>query len=65
MTDKSINEVIKNKDLLAQINESGITTLEELCSYSKKKLVEKGIANLYVKDIMIALQSEGLDLKKR
>lgn len=65
MTDKSINEVIKNKDLLAQINEAGITTLEELCTYSKKKLVEKGIANLYVKDIMIALQSEGLDLKKR
>ena len=65
MADKQINEIIKNKAILEQLNNIGINTLEELCSYSPKRLTEKGLANLYVKDIAIALQCEGFDLRKK
>ena len=60
MAEKQINDIVRNKAILEQLN-----TLEELCSYSPKRLTEKGIASLYVKDIAIALQCEGLDLSKK
>ena len=62
---KSIADIIKKEKLVKMINDIGINTLEELCSYSPKRLIEKGIQSLYVKDIAIALQCEGLDLKKK
>lgn len=65
MSEKNISDIVKNKAILEQLNHLEINTLEELCSYSPKRLTEKGIANLYVKDIAIALQCEGLDLSKK
>ncbi len=65
MIKKSLEQVINNRRLLEMINGAGINTLEELCSYSRRRLMEKGIGNLYVKDIAIALQCEGLDLKNK
>lgn len=65
MSQKKISDIVKNKAILEQLNHLEINTLEELCSYSPKRLTEKGIANLYVKDIAIALQCEGLDLSKK
>ena len=65
MSEKNISDIVKNKAVLEQLNHLEINTLEELCSYSPKRLTEKGIANLYVKDIVIALQCVGLDLSKK
>lgn len=65
MTEKTIADVIKSKMLREKIASVGIETLDELCSYSSKRLAEKGIENLYIKDITIALQCEGLDLKRK
>lgn len=64
-SEKKLNEVINQKLLLDRLNNIGITTLEELCSCSQKELLEKGIENLYVKDIVIALQCKGIDLRKK
>lgn len=65
ISQKSIATIIKDKNLIELLNNIGINTLEELCSYSPKRLTEKGLASLYVKDIAIALQCEGLDLSKK
>ncbi len=65
MTERQISDVVRNKAILDQLNHLEINTLEELCSYSPKRLTEKGVASLYVKDITIALQCEGLDLSKK
>lgn len=65
MTEKTIADVIKSKMLREKIASVGIETLDELCSYSPKRLAEKGIENLYIKDITIDLQCEGLDLKRK
>ena len=65
MAEKQISDIIRNKAILEQLSNLEINTLEELCSYSPKRLTEKGMASLYVKDIAIALQCEGLDLSKK
>ena len=65
MAEKEIKDIIRNKTILEKLTNAGINTLEELCSYSQKRLNEKGIEQLYVKDIRIALQCEGLDLKSK
>lgn len=65
MVEKQINNIIRNKVILEQLSNLGINTLDELCSYTPKRLTEKGIASLYVKDIAIFLQCEGLDLSKK
>lgn len=65
MIEKNISDVIKSSKLREKIASVGIKTLDELCSYSPKRLAEKGIESLYVKDITIALQCEGLDLKRK
>lgn len=65
MAEKQISDIIRNKAILEQLSNLGISTIEELCRYSPKRLTEKGMASLYVKDIAIALQCEGLDLSKK
>lgn len=64
-SDKKVSDIIHNKMLLDKINSVGITTLGELCSYSQKGLINKGIERLYVKDIVLALQCNGMDLRKK
>ena len=41
MAEKQINDIVRNKAILEQLNTLGINTLEELCSYSPKRLTEK------------------------
>lgn len=61
---KNVDAIIHDKKLLDKITSIEIHTISDLSSYSQKELVEKGIENFYVKDIRIALQCNGLDLKK-
>ena len=61
---KSIDSIIRDKKLLDLLNNVEINSIEELCSYSQKDLIAKQIPNFYIKDISIALQSNGLDLRK-
>ena len=51
-----------NKKVL-QVNNNGIETVKDLCKYSRIELADKGLENSEIKDIMISLQLNGLDLK--
>lgn len=61
---KSVDTIIRDKKLLEKIKDIEIKTISDLTNYSQKELIKKGIENFYVKDIIIALQSNGLELKK-
>lgn len=61
---KGVDTIIRDKKLIELLNNIEINTIEELCNYSQKELTEKEIPNFYIKDISIALQSNGLDLRK-
>lgn len=61
---KGIDAIIRDKKLIELLNSIEINSVEELCNHSQKELSEKQIPNFYIKDITIALQSNGLDLKK-
>ena len=60
---KEVKEVIKDRKLLGALDGIGISNIGELCNYSKMELNEKGLTNSSVKDISIALQLNGIDLK--
>ena len=62
--DKNVDSIIRDKKLLEKINNIEIHTISDLVNYSQKELLEKGIENFYIKDIIIALQCNGMDLKK-
>ena len=62
--DKNVNTIIRDAILLDKIKSIEINTISDLINYSQKELSEKGIENFYIKDIIIALQSNGLDLRK-
>lgn len=62
--DKDIDTIIKNKVILEKLRNIGINTVEELSYHSQKELTEKNIENVYIKDIIIALQCSGLDLRR-
>lgn len=52
-----------NKKILQVLNNNGIETIKDLCKYSRIELADKGLENSEIKDIMISLQLNGLDLK--
>lgn len=60
---KDVKEIIKDKKILSALDHIGINSIEELCGYSRMELNEKGFENTSVKDIRIALQLNGIDLK--
>lgn len=60
---KEVKEIIKDKKILSALNHMGIHSVEELCGYSRMELNENGFENTSVKDIRIALQLNGVDLK--
>ena len=60
---KDVKDVIKDKKLQGALDEIGISSVMELCSYSRMDLNEKGLTNGLVNDIRIALQLNGIDLK--
>lgn len=54
-----------NKKVRERLKELGLKPVKELCNLTRKNLVEKGLENFYIKEITIALECNGLDLKKR
>ncbi len=62
--EKSVDMIIRDKKLLDKLNNIDIKTISDLTTYSQKQLTEMGIENFYIKDIIIALQTNGFDLKK-
>lgn len=60
---KEVKEVIKDRRLLGALDEIGISSVGELCNFSRMELNEKGLTNSSVNDIRIALQLNGIDLK--
>ena len=63
--EKGIDNIIRDKKLIELLGNIEIHTIKELCNYSQKELAEKEIPNFYIKDISIALQSNGFDLRKK
>lgn len=53
---KAIRERLKN---------IGINTVGELCNCTRRQLADNGIENLYIKEIVIALECSGVDLRKK
>lgn len=64
LLEKGIDAIIRDKKLIELLNNIEINTIEELCNYSQKELADKQIPNFYIKDVVIALQSNGFDLRK-
>lgn len=62
--ENGVETIIRDKVILEKLSNIDVKTIGELCNYSQKELQEKQIENFYIKDIIIALQSNGLDLKK-
>ena len=60
---KNVNEIIKDKEIIGSLDNLGITRIEDLCSFSRMELNQKGLNNSAVNDIRIALQLNGIDLK--
>ena len=60
---KDIKEIIKDRAILSALDGIGVQSVAELCTYSRMELNEKGLENGSVKDIRIALQLNGIDLK--
>ena len=60
---KEVKDIIKDRAILSALSEIGIQSVTELCGYSRMELNEKGLENSSVKDIRIALQLNGIDLK--
>ena len=60
---KEVKEMIHDKKLLKRLEEIEIRTVEELCNHSRMELSQKGLENLYINDIIITLELNGIDLK--
>lgn len=63
--EKDIEVITKNQDILEKLRNNGIILVKDLCSKSKKDLEELQIPNIYIKEIIISLQMNGVDLKKK
>ena len=59
----NINTLSINKKIVELLNSNGIETVKDLCKCSRMDLVDKGLENSEIKDIMITLQLKGLDLR--
>lgn len=60
---KQIDTVIYDKNTVKQLVENQIEHIYELCQYSRMELVEKGLNNNQINNIIVALQLQGVDLK--
>lgn len=63
MLTKEISEIIRDRKLLKRMEELEIHTVGEICNYSRMELSKKGLENIYINDIIIALELNGMDLK--
>ncbi len=59
----NINTLSINKNVIEVLNNNGIETVKDLCKCSRMDLVDKGLENSQIKDIIITLQLKGLDLR--
>lgn len=60
---KQVDTVIYDKNTVSQLIENKIERVYELCQYSRMELVEKGLNNTQINNIIVALQLQGVDLK--
>ena len=60
---KEVGKVIRDRKLLKRLEDIGVQTIAELCNHSRMELSQKGLENIYINDIIIALELNGLDLK--
>lgn len=60
---RQIDTVIYDKSTVEQLTENQIEHIYELCQYSRMELVEKGLNNTQINNIIVALQLQGVDLK--
>lgn len=60
---REIDAVICDKNTVKQLIENQIERIYELCQYSRMELVEKGLNNTQINNIIVALQLQGVDLK--
>lgn len=60
---KQIDSVIYDKNTIDQLGQNNIGSIYELCQYSRMELVEKGLNNSQINNIIVALQLQGVDLK--
>ena len=60
---KGVDELIRDKNIINTLDGIGISSVADLCNYSRMELSQKGVPNSQVNDIRIALQLNGVDLK--
>ena len=60
---KNVNELIRDKNIINTLDEIGISSIGDLCNFSRMELNQKGLPNSAVNDIRIQLQLNGIDLK--
>lgn len=63
--EKDIEIITRNKEILEKLRNSGIILVKDLCNKTRKDLEDLQIPNMYIKEIIISLQINGVDLKKR
>ena len=63
--EKDVEVITRNKDVLTKLRENNINEVKDLCEKTRKDLEEMGIPNIYIKEIIISLQINGVDLKKK
>lgn len=60
---KDVKDIIRNQTVLCALKDIGVQKVSDLCAYSRMELTEKGFENSSLKEIRIALQLNGMDLK--
>lgn len=63
--EKDIEVITRNKEILEKLRNNGILLVKDLCDMSKKDLEELNIPSIYIKEIIISLQMNGVDLRKK
>lgn len=63
--EKDIEIITRNKEMLEKLRNNGIILVKDLCNKTRKDLEDLQIPNMYIKEIIISLQINGVDLKKR
>ena len=63
--ENDLEVIVKNKDVLEKLHNNEIMIVKDLCNKTKKDLEEMQIPNIYIKEIIISLQINGIDLKKK
>lgn len=61
---KSITDLRLNKGIKEVLISNNVNSIYDVCTYSRMELIEIGLNNIQVNDIIVELQLLGLDLKR-